>query len=172
MESLDILYRTNEFKFSKYETMSQTFPREIPAQGLVSIQRLAFSWSLNRDCPPQLPRKNRNQYDQFWVTLQTKFVGLTQIRIFLDTHSLGGIKKLPKDMEGKTEEEKKRYIYASMIHMESMIESKERLEVFEIHIDHWTYPYSKERIKPWLKQKEEERKIMRKMDGIRYKAYK
>jgi hypothetical protein len=104
--------------------------------------------------------------------LQTKFVGLTQIRIFLDTHSLGGIKKLPKDMEGKTEEEKKRYIYASMIHMESMIESKERLEVFEIHIDHWTYPYLKERIKPWLKQKEEERKIMRKMDGIRYKAYK
>jgi hypothetical protein len=160
MESLDILYRTNEFKFSKYETMSQTFPRQIPAQGLVSIQRLAFSWSLNRDCPPQLSRKNRNQYDQFWVTLQTKFVGLTQIRIFLDTHSLGGIKKLPKDMEGKTEEEKKRYIYASMIHMESMIESKERLEVFE------------ERIKPWLKQKEEERKIMRKMDGIRYKAYK
>jgi hypothetical protein len=75
-------------------------------------------------------------------------------------------------MEGKTEEEKKRYIYASMIHMESMIESKERLEVFEIHIDHWTYPYLKERIKPWLKQKEEERKIMRKMDGIRYKAYK
>ena len=80
---------------------------------------------------------------------------------------------MPKDMVGKTEGEKRRYIHSAWLEgMESMIEAKERLEVFELHIDHWTYPYLKGRIKPWLEQKEEERKITRKKDGIRYKAYK
>lgn len=133
--------------------MSQTFPRQIPAQGLASIQRLAFWWSLKRESQPQLFRKNRNEYDQFWVTLRIKFVGLIQIRLFLDTHSLGGMKTLPKDMVGKTEEDQKRYIQSAWLDgMESMIESNERLDVFEIHIDYWTYPFLKERIKPWLKQ--------------------
>jgi hypothetical protein len=83
------------------------------------------------------------------------------------------MKTLPKDLAKRTEVEKQRYIQSAWLEgMELMIESNERLEVFEIHIDHWTYPYLKGRIKPWLKQKEEERKISRKMDGIRYKAYK
>lgn len=138
--------------------MSQTFPRQIPAQGLTSIQRLAFWWSLKRDSQPQLSRKNRNEYDQFWVTLRIKFVGLTHTRLFLDTHSLGSMKILPK-------EDQKRYIQSAWLDgVESMIESNERLDVFEIHIDYWTYPFLKERIKPWLKQKEEERKITRRQD--------
>ncbi|KAJ5364101.1 uncharacterized protein N7496_009814 [Penicillium cataractarum] len=152
--------------------MSKTFPRQVPAQGLVDIHRLTFWWSLRRDSQPHLSRKNRIQYDKFWVTLQKTFVNLTEIRVFVDTIGLADMKSIPEDMVGDTDEEKQRYIQSAWLdEMESMIEAKQKLKVFEIHIDNGVYRHVKERIQPWLKEKEEERKTERKIDRIRYKAY-
>jgi hypothetical protein len=54
--------------------------------------------------------------------------------------------------------------------LEAMVEANKTLEVFEVHIYVKVYRILRERIKPWLKKKEEEPQATN--GAVSYKAYK
>ncbi|KAJ5933734.1 hypothetical protein N7454_006063 [Penicillium verhagenii] len=166
-ESLPILYGSNEFRFKNQKDICNTFPAQIPFLGLPTIRRLTFWWSLEIDIQPHISRHNKAKYDSLWNALGTTF-SLSHIRIYIDCPSLGSLAKMPK---GVSENDKNNYIqHAWLDGIEAMVEANEDLEVFEVHFYTGVYQVLKERVKPWLGEMENKRKVQN--SAVKYKAYK
>ncbi|KAJ5751681.1 hypothetical protein N7520_008598 [Penicillium odoratum] len=166
-ESLPILYGSNEFRFKHQKDTCNTFPAQIPSLGLPAIRRLTFWWSLETDIQPHMSRHNKAKYDSLWNAPGTTF-SLSHIRIYIDCPSLRSLAKMPK---GVSENAKNSYIqHAWLDGIEAMVEANEDLEVFEVHFYTGVYQVLKEKVKPWLGEMENKRKVQN--SAVKYKAYK
>lgn len=170
MECLPILY-ANEFRFSKQRELCTTFPNQVPAAGLASVRRITLRWTLGTDLQPHTSVQNKAKYDSLWSALQSKYTTLTHIRIFIDSAYLAPIKDMPRGVSGDAQKKEKQLIQAAWLEgLEAMAEATKDLEVLEVHFYVKIYRILRERVKPWLKEKEEERRANN--SAVRYKAYK
>ncbi|KAJ5438043.1 uncharacterized protein N7458_009041 [Penicillium daleae] len=170
VESLPILYG-NEFRFLKRRELCTTFPNQVPATGLSSIRRVTLWWTLGADIQPHTSLQNKARYDLLWSALRSKYTALTHIRIFIDSAYLPPMKDTSRGITGDAQIEKDRLFQNAWLEgLEAMVEANKDLEVFEVHFYVKVYRKLRDRVKPWLKEKEEERKVDN--GAVRYKAYK
>jgi hypothetical protein len=115
--------------------------------------------------------QNKEKYDLLWSVLQFKYTALTYIRIFIDSAYLAPINNIPGDVSGNAQEKEKQLIQDAWLEgLEAMVEANKDLEVLEVHFYVKLYRILRERVKLWLKEKEDERRANN--SSIRYKAYK
>ncbi|KAJ5947145.1 hypothetical protein N7466_000160 [Penicillium verhagenii] len=72
---------------------------------------------------------------------------------------------------GVSENDRNNYIqHAWLDGIEAMVEANENLEVFEVHFYTAVYQVLREKVKPWLGEMENKRKVQN--SAVKYKAYK
>ncbi|KAJ5552310.1 hypothetical protein N7494_001688 [Penicillium frequentans] len=167
-ESLPILYG-NEFRFSYARELCTTFPTQVSPSGFRHIRRVALWWTLGNDLQPHVSPENKANYDSLWRNLGNKYYGLTHIRIYIDSAYLAPMNSA--GVAGDTESGRRQHMQNAWLEgIETMVKGNTDLEVFEIYFYTKVYQVLRNRVKPWLKEKEEERKP--KNNAVRYKAYK
>ncbi|KAJ5667623.1 hypothetical protein N7507_003487 [Penicillium longicatenatum] len=167
-ESLSILY-DNEFRFSHERELCTTFPNQVSSSGFQHIRRVALWWTLGNDRQPHVSPKNKDKYDSLWRSLGETYKGLTHIRIYIDSAYLAPMNSA--DVAGDTESTRRQHMQNAWLDgIETMVEGNNDLEVFEVYFYTKVYQVLRNRVKPWLKEKEEQRRA--KNNAVRYKAYK
>lgn len=167
-ESLPILYG-NEFRFSYERELCTTFPTQVSPSGFQYIRRVALWWTLGNDLQPHVSPENKANYDSLWKSLGNTYNGLTHIRIYIDSAYLAPMNSA--GVAGDTESGRRQHMQNAWLEgIETMVEGNTDLEVFEIYFYTKVYQVLRNRVKPWLKEKEEERRPIN--NAVRYKAYK
>ena len=167
-ESFPILYN-NEFRFSHKRELRTTFPNQVSSSAFQHIRRVALWWTLGKDLQPHVSPENKVKYDSLWRTLGETYKGLTHIRIYIDSAYLAPMNST--GVAGDTEDARRQHMQNAWLEgIETMVEGNNDLEVFEVYFYTKIYQKLRKRVKPWLKEKEEQRRARN--NAVSYKAYK